>query len=200
MIGRNQNPFSQVNLPYINFLRRYSGGGTVYHDLGNVNFSVRMPRHEFNRRTYAELVVRAMERRDVTGCRVTERGDITFVNGEAGCKVSGSAYKVSKNIAYHHGTMLLNSDLDELRRALKVNDRIMIRDKGVDSVRANHVGNVPFPGETSDAKFRNFVEAVREEFVEMHGKHEFVELGEEDIKKRHEIQRSVDALMVSSRT
>src|SRR5579859_1492351 len=64
VIGRNQNPFTQVNLPHIDFLRRYSGGGTVYHDLGNVNFSVRMPRAEFNRRTYAEMIVRAMEQKN----------------------------------------------------------------------------------------------------------------------------------------
>src|SRR5579862_84062 len=198
IIGRNQNPFSQVNLSYINFLRRYSGGGTVYHDLGNVNFSVKMPRHEFNRQTYAVMVVRAMERRGVTGSRVTERGDITFSNGEVGYKISGSAYKVSKDIAYHHGTMLLNSDLDELRRALRVDDRIMIRDKGVDSVRASHVGNVPFPGESNDAKFHNFVQSVREEFEDMHGRHDFVELQEEEIKPLHDVQRNVDQLMVFS--
>jgi len=156
-----------------------------------------MPRHEFNRRTYAEMVVRAVERHGVTGCRVTERGDITFVNGEVGCKISGSAYKVAKDLAYHHGTMLLNSELDELRKALRVNDRLIIRDKGVDSVRASHVGNLTFPGETSDEKFHNFVEAVKQEFEGMHGKHEFVELSEDDIKTLHEVQRNRDQLMVS---
>jgi lipoate---protein ligase len=168
----------------------------VYHDLGNVNFSVKMPRHEFNRRTYAEMVVRAVERHGVTGCRVTERGDITFVNGEVGCKISGSAYKVSRDIAYHHGTMLLNSDLDELRKALRVSDRLITRDKGVDSVRASHVGNLPFPGKNSEEKFRNFADSVREEFQEMHGKHESVDLQEDEISSLGEVQRNIDQLMV----
>lgn len=196
VIGRNQNPFSQVNLSHIDFLRRYSGGGTVYHDLGNVNFSVKMPRHEFARRIYAEMIVRAIERKHVAGCRVTDRGDIIMVKGEYGFKVSGSAYKVSKDIAYHHGTMLLGSDLAELRKALRIDGRIMIRDKGVDSVRASHVANVPFPGENSTAKFMEFVRVVRDEFEEMHGKHRYIELAEEDVEKIPQVQQKVDQLTV----
>jgi lipoyltransferase/lipoate-protein ligase len=201
VIGRNQNPFSQVNLYHTtNFLRRYSGGGTVYHDLGNVNFSVRMPRTEFTRKMYAEMVVRAVERRHVMGCRVTDRGDIVMVKGESGYKVSGSAYKVSKDIAYHHGTMLLGSNLNELRKTLTVDGRVMIRDKGVDSVRANHVANVPFPGENNHAKFNDFVQVVREEFEEMHGKHRFIELSEDDVKNIPEINKNVDQLTVRHMT
>jgi lipoyltransferase/lipoate-protein ligase len=198
VIGRNQNPFSQVNLPHIDFLRRFSGGGTVYHDLGNVNFSVRMPRQEFNRQTYAEMVVRAIERRNVSGCRVTDRGDIVKVCGDSGYKVSGSAYKISKDIAYHHGTMLLDSDLNELRRALKIEGRIMIRDKGVDSVRANHVANIPFPGTTREDKFHEFAQVVKDEFEEMHGKHRFIELSEQEIQAIPEIKKTAEQLAVQT--
>jgi lipoate---protein ligase len=183
----------------MDFLRRYSGGGTVYHDLGNANFSIRMPRHEFNRQTYAEMIVRAIERKGVSGCKVTQRGDIAMHKGEDGYKVSGSAYKVAKDMAYHHGTMLLGSDLNELRKALRVDGRVMIRDKGVDSIRANHVANVPFPGEDNMAKFNNFVETVREEFTDMHGKHRFIELTEENVKDfpgNPEIQKGMDKLSV----
>ena len=197
VIGRNQNPFSQVNLSHSNFLRRYSGGGTVYHDLGNANFSVRMPRTEFARRTYAEMVVRAMERLHIHGCRVTERGDIVVVKAEEGYKVSGSAYKVSKDMAYHHGTMLLGSNLIELRKALRIDGRIMIRDNGVDSLRAKHVANVPFPGENIHEKFEGFVRAVRFEFEEMHGRHRYVELTEDCIMKIPEIAKGVEHLKVA---
>jgi lipoyltransferase/lipoate-protein ligase len=197
VIGRNQNPFSQVNLSHTNFLRRYSGGGTVYHDLGNVNFSVRMPRAEFTRRMYADMVVRAIEKRHVMGCRVTDRGDIVMVKGEEGYKVSGSAYKVSKDIAYHHGTMLLGSNLGELRKTLRIDGRVMIRDKGVDSVRANHVANVPFPGENNNAKFNEFVQVVKEEFEEMHGKHRFIELSEGDVENIPEVKVNVEQLNVT---
>jgi lipoate---protein ligase len=196
VIGRNQNPFSQVNLAHSGFLRRYSGGGTVYHDLGNVNFSVKMPRKEFARKLYAEMIVRAMDRRHVAGCRVTDRGDIVMVKGEEGYKVSGSAYKVSKELAYHHGTMLLGSDLNELRKALKIDGRVMIRDNGVESVRANHVANVPFPGENNAVKFHDFVQTVKEEFEEIHGKHRFVELSEEEVERIPEIKKSAEQLAV----
>jgi lipoyltransferase/lipoate-protein ligase len=196
VIGRNQNPFSQVNLPHVDFLRRFSGGGTVYHDLGNVNFSVRMPRQEFKRKLYAEMVVRAIERKNVMNCRVTDRGDIVMVSGDSGYKVSGSAYKISKDIAYHHGTMLLDSNLNELRRALKIEKRIMIRDKGVDSIRANHVANIPFPGKNSLTKFQEFAQVVKDEFEEMHGKHRFFELSEQEIQAIPEIKKIAEQLSV----
>ena len=130
------------------------------------------------------------------GCRVTDRGDIVMVKGEEGYKVSGSAYKVSKDIAYHHGTMLLGSNLGELRKALRVDGRVMIRDKGVDSVRANHVANVPFPGENNNAKFNDFVEVVKEEFEEMHGKHRFIELSERDVENIPEVKKNLEQLNV----
>jgi lipoate-protein ligase A len=92
--------------------------------------------------------------------------------------------------------MLLNSDLDELRKALRVSDRLIIRDKGVDSVRASHVGNLPFPGKNNEEKFRNFVDSVHEEFQKMHGKHESVDLQEDEISSLGEVQRNIDQLMV----
>jgi lipoate-protein ligase A len=127
---------------------------------------------------------------------VTDRGDIVMVSGDSGYKVSGSAYKISKNIAYHHGTMLLDSNLNELRRALKIEKRIMIRDKGVDSVRANHVANIPFPGENSLDKFQEFVQVVKDEFEEMHGKHRYIELSEQDIQAIPEIKKTAEQLSV----
>jgi len=73
----------------------------------------------------------------------------------------------------------------------------MIRDRGVDSVRANHVANVPFPGENTTTKFMEFVRVVREEFEEMHGKHRYTELSEEDVVKIPEIKERVNQLTVS---
>jgi lipoate-protein ligase A len=114
-----------------------------------------------------------------------------------GFKVSGSAYKVSKDIAYHHGTMLLNSNLEDLKRALKIRGRFMIRDKGVDSVRANHVANVPFPGGDNDEKFGEFATVVRQEFDEMHGSNEYFELSEEEATGIPEVKKNIDQLSVN---
>ena len=130
------------------------------------------------------------------GCRVTDRGDIVRVQGDMGFKVSGSAYKVSKDIAYHHGTMLLSSNLEELRRALKIRGRFMIRDKGVDSVRANHVANVPFPGRDDAEKFGEFAKVVREEFDEMHGPNEYFELSEEEVAVIPQVKKNMEQLSV----
>lgn len=119
------------------------------------------------------------------------------VQGDMGFKVSGSAYKVSKDIAYHHGTMLLSSNLEELRRALKIRGRIMLRDKGVDSVRANHVANVSFPGKDNEEKFGEFARVVKQEFDEMHGETEYLELYEEDAAVIPEVKKNVEQLSVN---
>lgn len=74
-----------------------------------------MPRAEFNRRTNAELVCRALHQLDIPA-EVNERHDIV-VQGQ---KVSGSAFKLVNNRAYHHGTMLIDSQLDLLRQVLNV--------------------------------------------------------------------------------
>jgi lipoate-protein ligase A len=118
------------------------------------------------------------------------------VQGDMGFKVSGSAYKISKDIAYHHGTMLLSSNLEDLRRALKIRGRIMLRDKGVDSVRANHVANVSFPGTNNEEKFEEFAKVVKQEFDEMHGETEYLELKEEDVVVIPEVKKNVEQLSV----
>ncbi|KAG0655932.1 Biotin/lipoate A/B protein ligase, partial [Rhodotorula mucilaginosa] len=80
IIGRNQNPWKEINLARLReldipFVRRKSGGGTVYHDLGNTNYCVFVPRTEFDRKTNAELVVRGLQNLDLAAY-VNERNDI----------------------------------------------------------------------------------------------------------------------------
>ncbi|KAF3212732.1 Biotin/lipoate A/B protein ligase [Orbilia oligospora] len=85
ILGRNQNIWSEVNIPLLNtppynstvqLVRRRSGGGTVYHDLGNLCWSVIMPRKAFDRDFYANVVVRALHSLGVTTAMVNERHDI----------------------------------------------------------------------------------------------------------------------------
>ncbi|TKA57245.1 hypothetical protein B0A53_01201, partial [Rhodotorula sp. CCFEE 5036] len=102
IIGRNQNPWKEINLARLReldipFVRRKSGGGTVYHDLGNTNYCVFVPRTEFDRKTNAELVVRGLQNLDLAAY------------------VSGSAFKLVNKRAYHHGTMLIDAKLGDLR-------------------------------------------------------------------------------------
>ncbi|KAJ1969182.1 hypothetical protein IWQ62_000794 [Dispira parvispora] len=135
VIGRNQNPWKECNLDAmhqygVDLVRRQSGGGTVYHDLGNSLYTIVMPRKKFVRRISAELVARALHMIDIPA-QVNERNDIVIDN----LKISGSAYKITGERAYHHGTMLIHSDLTTLSECLK-NDKPHMISKGVESVRS----------------------------------------------------------------
>ncbi|KZT29356.1 Lipoyltransferase and lipoate-protein ligase [Neolentinus lepideus HHB14362 ss-1] len=160
VIGRNQNPWKEVNMTALKarripFIRRRSGGGTVYHDLGNTNYSIHLPRSSFDRHATAELVRRAINTLGID-VRVNDRNDIC-VGYE---KVSGSAYKIVSQRAYHHGTMLISTRLDTLGALLKADKETMVT-KGVDSVRSP-VCNLRQFG--SSINHETFINAVIEEF------------------------------------
>jgi lipoate-protein ligase A len=126
VIGKNQNPWKEANLPLLNSLhiplvRRNSGGGTVVHDMGNVNFSYMTTKEAFDRHKFAHIVAEAVNNHanPLVPLEVNKRGDIVTksING-INYKVSGSAYKLAKGRSYHHGTMLLNLRLDILGQLL----------------------------------------------------------------------------------
>ncbi len=119
IIGRNQNPWLECSLPALSrkaipFYRRFSGGGTVYHDLGNLNYSFMTPRQEFDRSTATRIITQTLRQLDIPA-EVSPRNDILADNR----KVSGSAYRITGDKAYHHGTLLINTDLESLGSLLK---------------------------------------------------------------------------------
>ncbi|KAA1117688.1 Biotin/lipoate A/B protein ligase [Puccinia graminis f. sp. tritici] len=138
IIGRNQNPWQESNLEEldrqgISLVRRRSGGGTVYHDEGNTNYSVMLPRDQFERQTNARLVAKAVQEMGIDRVTVTDRYDVCV--GDR--KVSGSAFRITNKRAYHHGTMLISSNLAQLKGALRPTPNIKIVDsKAVGSVRS----------------------------------------------------------------
>ncbi|KZT66040.1 Lipoyltransferase and lipoate-protein ligase [Daedalea quercina L-15889] len=149
VIGRNQNPWKEVNLEAsrrtgVPWIRRRSGGGTVYHDWGNTNFSIHLPRTSFDRHATAQVVLRAVRSLGIDA-RVNDRNDICVgeykISGPgsrgflAAGYVSGSAYKIVNNRAYHHGTMLISTKLGLLGDLLHVSKNT-IQTKGVESVRS----------------------------------------------------------------
>ncbi|KAK9479928.1 hypothetical protein V1514DRAFT_277536 [Lipomyces japonicus] len=166
VIGRNQNPWKETNVialrnHHIPLIRRKSGGGTVFHDTGNVNYCVMVPATRFNRDEHALALCEALNPgleiafqnevgKETKSLRVNERHDIVNQDNK---KVSGSAYKLQKGKSYHHGTMLLNSRLDVLRNLLhKENTLESITGAGVESVKSP-VANI---GVTSD----DFIQAT----------------------------------------
>ena len=104
-------------------VRRRSGGGTVYHDVGNTNYSVMTSRLDFDKNKVSRWVVAALNQSFNLPAYYKERNDI-WVNTR---KVSGSAFKIASVGAYHHGTMLINADLANLEACLlpkNVTDKI----------------------------------------------------------------------------
>lgn len=170
VIGKNQNPWKEVNIPILNslgipLLRRKSGGGTVVHDLGNVNYSFMTTKAQFNRFTFVELIKRAVNGsgKSPKSLDINERGDIVTTSEGNDYKVSGSAYKLSKGKSYHHGTMLLRSKLEVLRQILSDKGKIGTIDAkaSVNSVKSA-VTNVGIDNSL-------FVEIVLEEFKRVYG-------------------------------
>lgn len=182
IIGRNQNPWLETNLSTIRqknipLVRRRSGGGTVFHDEGNINWSVICPPAGFDRVTHAEMVVRALGKTGVKGARVNCRHDIvmdvppvsppsprSFAGDEnhKTFKVSGSAYKLTRLRSLHHGTCLLSSpNLARISSLLRSPAEPYMVARGVESVRSP-VRNVEIEGPA-------FMAAVRAEFEKMYG-------------------------------
>jgi lipoate-protein ligase A len=138
IIGKNQNTIEEVNLDYVKangiaVVRRLSGGGAVYHDLGNINFTfvVDYCKEDFNSiERFAKAVVMALKKLGISA-EFSGRNDITI----EGKKISGNAQYLTKNRLLHHGTLLFDSDLNVLSKALKVKaDKIT--SKGIKSVRS----------------------------------------------------------------
>jgi lipoate---protein ligase len=118
VMGKNQNPWRECNLPVIRgrklkLARRVSGGGSVYHDPGNLNISWILPREEYRAEAMHELFIRALGRLGIQA-RLGQGGSIVVAEG----KISGSAFCYRKDKVLHHGTLLLDADLDLLQAAL----------------------------------------------------------------------------------
>lgn len=187
IFGRNQNPWLETHLsrlaqialrPHslgwkdapVQLVRRRSGGGTVFHDEGNVNFSVICPSDVFNRDKHAEMVVRALKTLGRPNTRVNERHDIVvdIPPGESSAnaqgstfKISGSAYKLTRLRSLHHGTCLLRSpNLGSISGMLRSPAEGFVLARGVDSVRS--------PVRNVDLDNDQFLDAVVSEFAKMH--------------------------------
>ena len=146
IVGRHQNTLAEINVDYvkqnnIKVVRRLSGGGAVFHDLGNINFTfvennIQQPsqtgdvREGFGELKYVQPVIAVLQSLGVDA-RFEGRNDLVI----DGKKFSGNAKHFFRNRTLHHGTLLFSSELADLSGALNVNPA-KFKDKAVKSVRS----------------------------------------------------------------
>jgi lipoate-protein ligase A len=143
IIGRNQNTVEEINTDYveqndITVVRRLSGGGAVYHDLGNLNFSFitkddGQSFHNFKK--FTDPVILALKKLGVNA-ELSGRNDIVV----EGRKVSGNAQFSTGGRMFSHGTLMLNSEIDHVVSSLRVK-KDKIESKGIKSIRSR-VANI----------------------------------------------------------
>ncbi|MBE7081123.1 MAG: lipoate--protein ligase [Clostridiales bacterium] len=137
IVGTNQNAIEEVNLAYtekagVKVVRRLTGGGTVYHDKGNICYTVIAPYNQ-NEEHYKKFTAPIIEYLNSLGvnAKFSGRNDITIDDK----KISGNAQTVYKDRIMHHGTILYNTDSSELAKCLNPS-KLKMQSKGIKSVRA----------------------------------------------------------------
>ncbi len=143
IIGKNQNTIEEINTDYvdehgIHVVRRLSGGGAVYHDLGNLNFSFITKDdgdsfHDFAK--FTEPVTAALQKLGVNA-ELSGRNDVTV----EGRKISGNAQFSTRGRMFSHGTLMLDSEIENVVSALNVKTE-KIKSKGIKSIRSR-VANI----------------------------------------------------------
>lgn len=138
LIGKNQNAFAEINTAYVKenniiVVRRLTGGGAVFNDLGNINFTfISRNKGDINSnfRKFTLPILKALDSLGINA-NFSGRNDITIDEK----KISGNAQYYYKDKLLHHGTLLFSSSISNLSEALKVNP-LKIKSKGVNSVSA----------------------------------------------------------------
>ena len=138
VVGAFQNTHEEICEEFvkankIDVVRRTSGGGAVYHDLGNLCFSFIMEHGDFTNTDYSAFLKPVVEALRGMGIQAGINGRNDLVLGDA--KISGSAVRIYKNRVLFHGTLLFSSDLEILSRALRVKQDKLVS-KGIKSVRS----------------------------------------------------------------
>ena len=166
IIGRGQNPWAECNLEAmrrdnVQLVRRISGGGAVFHDSGNLNFSFIAGENIYNVERQLGMILSAVRALGIS-CEFTGRNDLLA----EGRKFSGNAFCRRKKIHQHHGTLLIGSDLSRLQNYLNVDPR-KLQSKGVKSVRSRVCNLNEFaPGLTTSAMLSALQDAFRAEYGE----------------------------------
>ncbi|XP_022238982.1 lipoyltransferase 1, mitochondrial-like [Limulus polyphemus] len=166
VIGRHQNPWTECSISTcerngVAVARRNSGGGTVYHDMGNLNCSFLSPRSKYNRKTNLGIICSALRKTWNLDVCISHREDI-LLNKDF--KISGTASKLGRNNSYHHCTVLVNVDRTLLHSVLN-KDTHGIESKATESVKANVINLTEICSEVS---VEHLVEAIAREYQDFY--------------------------------
>ena len=139
VIGRAQNPWKECNTrkmesDHIKLARRSSGGGAVFHDMGNTNFTFMAGKPEYDKTVSTNIILDGLSRLGIS-VSASGRNDLVVNSEDGERKISGSAYRETKDRGFHHGTVLINADLSRLADYLNPDPK-KLQAKGITSVRS----------------------------------------------------------------
>jgi lipoate-protein ligase A len=182
IVGKHQNAFAETNYWFlkenkIDVIRRLSGGGTVFHDLGNLNFTFIQNGREgalVDFVKFTEPIIQSLIKMGVQATR-SGRNDILVDN----FKISGNAEHVYKNRTLHHGTLLFSSKLDDLRQVLKNNHEEYVG-KAVKSVRSSVTNISKY---IPHININEFIENIVSSVNSLYSDTQFYEFNDHDLKE-----------------
>lgn len=165
VIGRNQNAWKECRCQQLEqdggkLARRLSGGGAVFHDLGNLNFTFVMDKKLYNLEKQLSVILQAVQAQGIDA-QFSGRNDLTVRDQ----KFSGNAFYHTDKFSYHHGTVLIDTDFAKLGDYLQVSKE-KIQSKGVDSVRSRVVNLKTLK---SNLTIEIMQHALKESFASIYG-------------------------------
>jgi lipoate---protein ligase len=183
VVGKHQNTLAEINLAFVQekdilVARRISGGGTVFHDQGNLNFAFFTSGREGDLVDYKRATLPIIDALESMGLTVSlgKRNELLF----KGLKISGTASHVFKQRVMHHGTLLFSSEMGDLSKALKTSKQ-RFTDRAVKSVRSR-VTNIR-DHLTEPMDIDDFQERILNFVLESNDENQTYQLSESDIRE-----------------
>ena len=170
VIGKNQNPYIECNSDElkkdnVKLARRSSGGGAVFHDLGNLNFTFIVGKEDYSVERNMEVIKLACSMAGIKA-EISGRNDILA----EGRKFSGNAFYNSKDKAYHHGTLMLFADTSKMQKYLTPS-KAKLQAKGVKSVRSRVVNLTELSPSLTCDKMREYMTEAFEKTYNLKAEH-----------------------------